>query len=141
MPKPADAEAWREFPARRDGVIHALGGGMWLHRWSLDGRPMALGLWIYGDGSGNSPRMRFTDATGQCFQPTAPDLKEKGWRYVEFALQAAGAGYWGGASDGIIHYPIHLDTLLLVDSPARKGTAGTIHLASPVLVYPAGQYE
>jgi hypothetical protein len=41
MPKPADAEPWREFPARRDGVIHALDGGMWLHRWRLDGAPMA----------------------------------------------------------------------------------------------------
>jgi hypothetical protein len=32
---------WREFPRRRDGMIHALGGGIWLHRWRLDGRPMA----------------------------------------------------------------------------------------------------
>ncbi len=33
---------WREFPKRRDGVIHALGGGLWLHRWRLpDGRRMA----------------------------------------------------------------------------------------------------
>jgi len=41
MPKPADREPWREFPSRRDGVIHALEGGMWLHRWRLDGAPMA----------------------------------------------------------------------------------------------------
>ncbi len=32
---------WQEFPRRRDGVLHALGGGLWLHRWRLDGRPMA----------------------------------------------------------------------------------------------------
>ena len=32
---------WREFPRRRDGVIHALDGGLWLHRWRLDGNPMA----------------------------------------------------------------------------------------------------
>lgn len=41
MPRPAEPELWREFPKRRDGMMHALGGGLWLHRWSLDGAPMA----------------------------------------------------------------------------------------------------
>jgi hypothetical protein len=31
----------REFARRRDGLIHALDGGLWLHRFILDGRPMA----------------------------------------------------------------------------------------------------
>ena len=32
---------WREFPRRRDGLVHALDGGLWLHRFTLDGIPMA----------------------------------------------------------------------------------------------------
>ena len=32
---------WREFEKRRDGMIYALSGGLWLHRWSIKGRPMA----------------------------------------------------------------------------------------------------
>lgn len=32
---------WREFPRRREGFIHALSGGLWLHRFALDGVPMA----------------------------------------------------------------------------------------------------
>lgn len=32
---------WREFPRRRDGLQYALDGGLWLHRFSLDGAPMA----------------------------------------------------------------------------------------------------
>ena len=32
---------WREFPRRRDGLVHALEGGLWLHRFALRGRPMA----------------------------------------------------------------------------------------------------
>jgi hypothetical protein len=33
---------WKEFPKRVEGFIHALDGGLWLHRWHLpDGRPMA----------------------------------------------------------------------------------------------------
>ncbi len=33
--------SWREFARRRDGLRHALEGGLWLHRFVLDGRPMA----------------------------------------------------------------------------------------------------
>ena len=31
----------REFPRRRDGMIHAMDGGLWLHRHVWQGRPMA----------------------------------------------------------------------------------------------------
>jgi hypothetical protein len=33
--------SWREFPRRKDGLLHALDGGLWLHRFVLDGRAMA----------------------------------------------------------------------------------------------------
>jgi hypothetical protein len=33
--------AWREFALWRDGVRHALDGGLWLHRFTLDGEPWA----------------------------------------------------------------------------------------------------
>jgi hypothetical protein len=32
---------WRLFARRRDGMIHALDGGLWLHRHVLRGEPMA----------------------------------------------------------------------------------------------------
>lgn len=32
---------WREFDKRLDGLLHALAGGLWLHRWRINGRPMA----------------------------------------------------------------------------------------------------
>jgi hypothetical protein len=35
------SEAWTEFKRRRDGMQFALDGGVWLHRYRLDGRPMA----------------------------------------------------------------------------------------------------
>lgn len=33
--------AWREFSRRRDGMIHAMDGGLWLHRHVWKGRPLA----------------------------------------------------------------------------------------------------
>lgn len=32
---------WREFGHWREGVIHALEGGLWLHRFTLQGEPWA----------------------------------------------------------------------------------------------------
>jgi hypothetical protein len=32
---------YREFALRREGMIYAMDGGMWLHRHSWKGRPMA----------------------------------------------------------------------------------------------------
>lgn len=91
-------------------------------------------MWIRSDGSGDALRMRFTDATGQTFQPDAGLLDWKGWRYVEFLLQGNNSGRWGGADDGIIHYPIHKDTMLLIDSPGGRGGSGQISVAGVTLV-------
>lgn len=32
---------WSEFESRWDGMRHALSGGLWLHRFRLNGEPMA----------------------------------------------------------------------------------------------------
>jgi hypothetical protein len=32
---------WQLFARRRDGMVHALDGGLWLHRFVLRGEPMA----------------------------------------------------------------------------------------------------
>lgn len=32
---------WREFERRREGMTHALDGGLWLHRFALRGEAMA----------------------------------------------------------------------------------------------------
>ena len=45
IPDPTDPAAllteWREFEKRRDGMRHAMDGGLWLHRHIWFGRPMA----------------------------------------------------------------------------------------------------
>ncbi|HLJ53718.1 MAG TPA: hypothetical protein VKT77_01700, partial [Chthonomonadaceae bacterium] len=93
----------------------------------LPGAPYALGAWVRGDGSGDILNARFTDSSGQTFQPTAGPIDWRGWRYVSFSLRGDNSGHWGGADDGVIHYPIHMDTLLLVDSPGRRGGKGTVY--------------
>jgi hypothetical protein len=41
MPRDVTADLPREFARRRDGMIHAMDGGLWLHRHVWFGRPMA----------------------------------------------------------------------------------------------------
>lgn len=101
----------------------------------IEGQPKALGMWIYGDGSQNSPRLRFADSTGQTFQPSGPAIAWKGWRYVEFSMDASGAGHWGGANDGVIHYPIHWDSVLLIDGLRRETGPSEILVSSPMLIW------
>jgi hypothetical protein len=40
-PAPREGAPYREFAKRRDGMIHAMDGGLWLHRHVWKGRPMA----------------------------------------------------------------------------------------------------
>jgi hypothetical protein len=104
-------------------------------RITFEGRPQALGLWVFGDGSKNALRIRVTDSQGQTFQPSGPDLDWLGWRWVTFDLtDLKHAGHWGGPDDGAVHGTLRLDTLLLVDS-ARKKTAGILYFAGPTAIY------
>jgi polysaccharide biosynthesis protein PslG len=101
----------------------------------FENRPRALGLWVYGDGSGNALRTRVIDSSGQTFQPGVPNLDWQGWRWVEFNLaDLSTAGHWGGMNDGVPHGGLRLDTLLLVDGSSRK-TSGTVYFAGPTLIY------
>ena len=41
MSAPAEAPPYREYAKRRDGMIYAMDGGLWLHRHLWKGRRMA----------------------------------------------------------------------------------------------------
>jgi hypothetical protein len=102
---------------------------------NIDGRPQALQMWVYSDGSGNHARLRFMDETGQTFQSNGGTLDFKGWKLMTFPLDGSNGGFWGGRNDGIIQGKIRFDTLFLLDSANRTAGQGTIYLAMPTLVY------
>jgi hypothetical protein len=101
---------------------------------AIAGRPRAFGLWIYGDAQRTSPRLRVVDTTGQTWQPTGPTIDWQGWRYAEFPLTRS-SGHWGGAADGVIHFPLVWDSLFLLDNPSKTSNRGTIYIAAPMIVY------
>jgi hypothetical protein len=83
---------------------------------AVEGKPVEVGMWVYGDGSENLLRCRFTDSSKQTFQPNGGAIDWKGWRFVTMPLTGEHTGHWGGANDGVIHYPIKWDSLALIDS-------------------------
>jgi polysaccharide biosynthesis protein PslG len=97
--------------------------------------PNALGLWLYGDGSGALPFIRFTDSTGQTFQDGGGAVNWKGWRYVLVHFTAAGGSHSGGANDGVVHYPIHWDSVFMLENPPGQAVEGTIYLTGLTLIY------
>jgi hypothetical protein len=86
----------------------------------IEGKPKMLGMWAHGDGSGNVLRSRFVDATGQTFQPDYGVIDWTGWKWIAMPLDGTSAGHWGGANDGVIHYPIAWDSVALVDNMNLK---------------------
>jgi hypothetical protein len=101
-------------------------------------RPSALGVWVYGDNSGNALRARIRDGSGQTFQPNGPNLDWKGWRWVEFDLtDLSKVGHWGGANDGVQKGNLTVDTVLLVDMNRRK-TSGRLYFTGAAAVFKAG---
>ena len=108
---------------------------------ALPGWPLGLGLWIYGDVSGNLARMRFRDATGQTLQVNGFPIDWRGWRFVSFRLvpplgETPDLGHWGGVNDGHVHYPVSADTLFLLDSqPDAHRHQGTLWIKRPTVMY------
>jgi hypothetical protein len=97
--------------------------------------PQSLSVWIYGDGKGCTVRMRFIDSTSQFFQSSGSKIDWLGWRQVTFPMRTTGQHleYWDGADDGVIHYPIELDSILVLDNAARTPVEGSIYLSAPTL--------
>lgn len=100
----------------------------------IEGRPEALNMFVKGNGSNDSLRMRFVDSTGQTFQPDFGSLNWEGWRFVSFKLDGRGAGHWGGPDDGVVRFPIRVETLALIDSARNSFEPRSISIAGITLI-------
>lgn len=99
----------------------------------IAGEPKALALWLYGDNSNHALRLRFIDSIGQTFQATGPSIDFKGWKYLTIPMTGEDLTHWG-KGDGQIHYPIHWDSLLLLDNTSREKSSGEIWVTGMTLV-------
>jgi len=98
------------------------------------GRTFSLGSWVYGDGSLNSIKCRFMDATGQVFDTPATTIDWKGWKFVSFSVLGPGSSFSGGAADGIVHGQVKIVAPAILLSQGGIASAGTVYVAGSTLV-------
>lgn len=101
----------------------------------IPGKPQAIGLWLYSEGSGVRPYLRFADSTGQVFEEGGGALSWRGWRYVLIHVDLPRGAHHGGANDGVIHYPIHWDSLLVIRNGSNEEARGSLYLSGLTLIY------
>ncbi|MEN6520147.1 MAG: cellulase family glycosylhydrolase [Armatimonadota bacterium] len=83
-------------------------------------RPMAIGMWIRGNGTGEIACSRFIDSSGKIFQTEGFKIDWTGWRYKSMFL------------DGKTMSTCKLDSIFLLDADG-KVSKGTIYIG-PVMV-------
>ncbi|MCL2625042.1 MAG: hypothetical protein FWD31_15380, partial [Planctomycetaceae bacterium] len=80
----------------------------------IEGQPQSLAVRVKADGSGNTIRLRYSDSQGQTFQVNGERMTEAGMQLFSFDLTGKEAtSHWGGPNDGVIHYPIAFDSLII----------------------------
>jgi hypothetical protein len=97
----------------------------------------AFGLWIYGDNQkfDISVSLREEHDQIQPFQlQSITNISWKGWRYLLFYLNYGCGIPWGRLDDGIIDYPVYIDSLLTILVREGATNQSTIYLTSPVVI-------
>ena len=85
-----------------------------------------LGLWVYGDNSGNNLSLRIQDADQEIFQYVlARKIDWTGWKYLEVTVAKPDAQY-GGDKNGVLDYPLVFQGVVVGIVPSRKAE-GTVY--------------
>jgi hypothetical protein len=84
----------------------------------IAGRPAALGLWVNGDGSGNTLKLRLRDAEGELLQFTLGAVGAPGWAFLQAPITGV-VPAWDRLSpgNGRVDYPVRLESIVLDDAP------------------------
>jgi hypothetical protein len=89
---------------------------------TIEGRPVALGMWVYGDGSGQMPFVVLMDGTGRRISFPGRPITWKGWNYVRFEL------------DKPVSAPLLLEWLFRLEN-GTSPSFGRLYLNDPNWIY------
>jgi hypothetical protein len=100
----------------------------------INGKPTALGIQLFGDGSGNNVRLRFIDSKGQWFQVHGDTMTDRMLYYFELPFSGVNSLHWGGTNNGIVSFPIRLDSII-IDGTFRVCGPHTVSISAMTLIY------
>lgn len=90
----------------------------------------ALGLWVYGDGTGNQIKLWLRDAQGELLQYALGASGPPGWRFLQAQLGGAQPD-WNRISkggDGRLDFPASLYAIVVDDAPDSFSGGGTLYV-------------
>ncbi|QYY35942.1 hypothetical protein [Ruficoccus sp. ZRK36] len=88
----------------------------------IEAQPVALGMWVYGDGSGLTPSIVLMDSTGRKIACPGEPIVWKGWNYMRFEL------------DEPMVPPLLLDSLFRLQNGSSP-SFGRLYLNDPNWIY------
>lgn len=103
----------------------------------------ALGLWVYGDGSGNTLRIRLVDAEGEILQYRLGTVSAAGWRLIQTPVGESVAE-WNQISkdgNGTLDFPVRFHSLILDDSSDRFVGDGTVYIDTLIAISGSEAYN
>jgi hypothetical protein len=96
-------------------------------RTALRGVPTDLNVEVRGETGGARLEAILEDETGQRFCYPLGELLWPEWTPLRVSLRGL-TRYWGGAADGVPHYPLNFLSLRLVQGPEGSAAAGQVEL-------------
>jgi hypothetical protein len=112
-------------------------------RVALSGQPYAIGLWVYGDGSGGSVKVWLRDATGEALQFALGTVGPPGWRLLQapIGVQVGPGDRLTPGGDGRLDFPARLDAIVLDDAPDSFVGDGTIYVDDLIAISGPEAYD
>lgn len=109
----------------------------------IPGAPYAVGLWVYGDGSGNALKLWLRDSEGEVLQFTLGAVGAPGWRLLQATVGGEVAA-WDRITDegnGRVDFPARVEAVVLDDAPDAFAGGGTIVIDDLVAISGPEAYD
>jgi hypothetical protein len=109
----------------------------------IPGAPYALGIWVYGDGSGHTVKVWLRDAEGEVLQYALGRVGPRGWRLLEAPIGAV-VEPWNRITqggNGRLDLPARVDAIVLDDGADSFVGAGSILLDDMIAISAPEAYD
>lgn len=110
---------------------------------AIPGQPYALGMWVYGDGSGHVLKVWLRDAEGEVLQYALGAIGPRGWRLLQAPIggQVAPWNRITEGGNGRLDFPARVDAIVLDDGDDGFVGAGSIALDDLIAVSGPEAYD
>jgi hypothetical protein len=110
---------------------------------AIPGQPYAMGMWVYGDGSGSKVKIWLRDAEGELLQYTLGTVGPRGWRLLQapVGVQVGPGDRLTPGGNGRLDAPARLDAIVLDDEPDSFSGDGSINIDDLIAISGPEAYD